>query len=83
MPKNYVTACIVFRFTLGLLMALLNEWRNSGIIFVLLGMFFLGFIFAFDPFLDPLHNTRSKVVHSVYLLVLVVYYFYRKETAYS
>jgi len=64
-------------------MALLNEWNNSGIIFVLLGMAFLGFVFAFEPFIDPKHNIRSKIVHSVYLLVLVVNYFYRKETAYN
>ena len=73
-----MTASIAFRFTLGLLMALLNEWNNSSIIFVLLGMAFLAFIFAYEPFLEPIHNIRSKVVHSVYLLVLVVNYFYRR-----
>jgi hypothetical protein len=41
-------------------------------------MAFLAFIFAYEPFLEPIHNIRSKVVHSVYLLVLVVNYFYRR-----
>jgi hypothetical protein len=47
LQANYVTATVIYRFTLGLLMALLNEWRQGPIIFLLLGGAFLAYIFAF------------------------------------
>lgn len=36
---------IIYRFTLGLLMALLNEWNSSGIVFTFISGAFLTYLF--------------------------------------
>lgn len=83
LPNKYITFTILYRFTLGLLIALLNEWQQSGIIFLLLGLLFLGYIFHSQPFTDPLQNHRSKAVQCCHVLVLMVYHLYRCESEYD
>jgi len=74
---------MIYRFTLGLLMALLNEWAPCCIIFVFISAAFLTYICYFDPFNEPIQNIRSKIVHSVHVLILFVAFYYRLESNYS
>ena len=83
MESSYIVVTLVYRFTLGLLMALLNEWKNSGIVFLLVSSIFLTYIFAFEPFRDPIQNTRTKIVHMVHIVILLVYYLYRLDANYD
>ena len=81
--RLYMTITLLYRFLLGLLLALLNEWPQGGIVLVLLSGALLTYIFACEPFMDPLQNTRSKMVHFVHVLILLISYFYRMEAKYD
>lgn len=83
LQSNYISISLVFRFILGLLISLLNEWPQNGLVLVLLGGSYLGYIFHSEPFLDASQNIRSKAVHCVLVLVLFVAYYYRMEAKYD
>jgi hypothetical protein len=72
-------ATIIYRFTLGFLLALINEWIASGIIFTFISGAFLTYICYFEPFTDQFQNIRSKFIHSVHVLILFVNFYYRME----
>ena len=68
---------IVYRFSLGILMALINEWIFSGLLYVSVSGLFLAYICYCEPFVNPIQNIRSKAVHSAHVLVLFVNFYYR------
>ncbi len=72
-------ATIVYRFTLGFLLAFINEWVGSGVVLVALSAAFLAYVCFYDPFTDRFQNLRSKAVHSVHVLILFVNFYYRAE----
>jgi hypothetical protein len=81
--SKYILATMLYRFTLGLLMALLNEWTPCCIVFVFLSGAFLTYICYFDPFNEQMQNRRSKIVHAVHVLILFVAFYYRLESNYD
>ncbi len=72
-------ATIVYRFVLGFLLAFINEWVASGIVYTFVSTAFLSYSCYFDPFTDQFQNVRSKFIHSVHVLILFINFYYRAE----
>lgn len=72
-------ATIIYRFTLGFLLAAINEWIASGMVYIAISAAFLTYICYCEPFTDPFQNVRSKFIHSVHVLILFVNFYYRME----
>ena len=70
----------VYRFTLGILLALLNDWVESGVVFTFVSGAFLTYLFMCEPFIDNFQNIRSKAIHSIHVLVLFINMYYRFES---
>lgn len=72
-------ATIIYRFILGFLLAMINEWIASGIVFTFISGAFLTYICYTEPFIDQFQNIRSKFIHSVHVLILFINFYYRME----
>lgn len=79
LQSKYIIATIIYRFILGFLLAMINDWIASGIVFTFISATFLAYICYFEPFNDQFQNIRSKFIHSVHVLILFVNYYYRME----
>jgi hypothetical protein len=79
LQSKYMIATIVYRFTLGFLLATVNEWAAGGILFTAVAAVFLTYICYCEPFNDGFQNVRSKFIHSVHVLILFVNFYYRAE----
>jgi hypothetical protein len=79
LQSKYMIATIVYRFTLGFLLATINEWAAGGIALTFVSAAFLSYICYAEPFTDVFQNRRSKFIHSVHILILFVNYYYRAE----
>jgi hypothetical protein len=73
-------ATIIYRFSLGFLLAVINDWAASGIVFTFVSGAFLTYVCYCEPFNDAFQNRRSKFVHSVHVLILFVNFYYRAES---
>ncbi len=71
----------IYRFTLGLLLALLNDWVESGVVFTFVSGAFLTYLFLCEPFIDNFQNIRSKAIHSIHVIILFINMYYRFESA--
>ena len=79
LQSKYMIATIVYRFTLGFLLATINEWVAGGIVLTFVAGAFLSYICYAEPFTDVYQNRRSKFVHCIHVLILFVNYYYRME----
>jgi hypothetical protein len=77
MESKYMIATITYRFTLGLLMALINDWPTSGLVYTFISGMFLAYICYYEPFVERYQNLRSKFIHSIHVLVLFINFYYR------
>ena len=72
-------ATIVYRFVLGFLLAFINEWVASGIVHTFISAAFLSYICYYNPFTDQFQNLRSKFIHSVHVVIMLISFYYRAE----
>lgn len=79
LQSKYMIATILYRFTLGFLLAAINEWAAGAIVFTFVSAAFLAYICYCEPFNDGFQNVRSKFVHAVHVLILFVNFYYRAE----